>query len=142
MNVSVHDRITTMTNNPSQGRTKSSAEPSALVPDHSNPTIDEISEALNAIAQQLADAGAAPASSAATSPELRRVDTEMRIKRTLIQLKETRTELLHIERAIAELALQGGFTLRQVGGPLGVSLSTLSKWKANERFFTDEPTES
>lgn len=131
-----------MTNSASQGRTKSGAEPSALVPDHSNPTIDEISEALNAIAQQLADAGAAPASGAATSPELRKIDAEMRIKRTLVQLKETRTELLHIERAIAELALRGGFTLRQVGGPLGVSLSTLSKWKANERFFTDDPAES
>lgn len=129
-----------MTSNTSQGRAKSGAQPAKLVPEHSNPTIDQLGEALNAVAQQLAAAGASPTTSTTASSEMQRLDTEMRIKRTLVQLKETRTELLHIERALAELALREGFTLRQVGVPLGVSLSTLSKWKTNERFFTDEPT--
>lgn len=110
------------------------------MPEHSNPTIEQLAEALSTIAQKLADAGTSPSADTVASSELQRLDEEMRIKRTLVQLKETRTELLHIERALAELALRNGFTLRQVGVPLGVSLSTLSKWKANQRFFTDEST--
>lgn len=123
----------------SQGRAKSADVPSALIPEGSNPTIDEVGFALARIADQLTSAAASPGAGnteTVGSVEMQRLDNEMRIRRALVHLKEARTELLHVERALAELALREGFTLRQVGGPLGVSLSTLSKWKAHEQFFT------
>ncbi|MEP6477913.1 MAG: hypothetical protein ABJB03_00855 [Rhodoglobus sp.] len=127
-----------------QGRAKTNDEPSRLLAQQSAPDIETIGRAFTALASKLEVTGAAASRSSLqpdSSAELQRLDDEMRIKSALVHLKEARTELLHIERALAELALHEGFTLRQVGPPLGVSLSTLSKWKLNSQYFAPGDTQ-